>query len=62
LKRKCDSGRIRDTGRCVIKITVCRTKQQNVRWDEFGTYDVKGSVQRLTNLVFSIFLVVVVVS
>jgi len=26
----------------VIKITVCRIKEQNVGWDEFGTYDVKG--------------------
>ena len=26
----------------MIKITVGRIKEQNVGWDEFGTYDVKG--------------------
>jgi len=42
LKRKFDSCRIRDTSRWAIKITVCRINEQNVGWDEFGTYDVKG--------------------
>jgi len=42
MKRKCDSSRIRDTGRWAIKITVCRKKEQNVGWDEFGTYHIKG--------------------
>jgi len=50
MKRKCDSGRIRDTGRCAIKITVCRIKEQNVGWDEFGTYDVKG-INALSSLI-----------
>ena len=42
LKRKCDSGRIRDNGCWAIKITVCRINEQSFAWDEFGTYDIKG--------------------
>jgi len=33
---------------------VCRIKEQNVGWDEFGTYDIKGLIGSMAPQVFTL--------